>query len=745
MSFMHPALALAGVLCVAIPIIIHLLLRRRRKPIAWGAMRFLLQAQRKRRRKSRLEQILLLASRCLVVLLLGLALGRPLLQGAGALGAGATRSVYILLDNGLISGVREGERLALERLTTEARRLLERLSAGDRAALITLGSPADGVVLPPSGDIGAVRELINNVRSTDAATDMSGALRLVAADVRASETNPSDVVVVVISSFHSGALSAGALPDEFADLEGVRITALPPAAVSPTNVQVVSIEPLRPVLIRSDATGDGQASVTLRRSGAGVSESAVTTVRVRLAMGDEEDAAARAATATVRWRPGQTEETVNVTIPVGTLAADVTDPLLVAEIDRDALAPDNTLRRPLAAREALRVGVVARRTFSVSSSADRLGAADWLRLAARPSLTTPVDIIEIEPTSIDAPTLGSLDAVLAPSPDLINPVGWERLRRFADAGGLVVVFPPAEATVHIWADDMLGAMQTGWRLPRESIVPEPGQLSFEASNSPMFALLRGELSDLLRPIRIDRALPAEAVSEQTQILLTLADGQPWMIACAPGVVTRDEDGSTVGRGMLMYIASAPTLSWTNLPAMPLMVPLLQEVLRQGVGGSVAAQMASAGAVGALPPRTEELRAPDGGVIEIAPDGEPVEPIRNTGVYRLLDESGGDRGPLAVNADVEAGGSDAQTREVVQEWLLGAGATTNAFAWLESDDASSSGEGATFAARTDADGGLSLPLLFGALGFALLEVVLASLFSHAARERLPDAAPAEALA
>ena len=55
---------------VSIPVIIHLLNRRRFKVVTWAAMRFLLAAQKKNSRRMRVEQFLLLALRCLIVLLL---------------------------------------------------------------------------------------------------------------------------------------------------------------------------------------------------------------------------------------------------------------------------------------------------------------------------------------------------------------------------------------------------------------------------------------------------------------------------------------------------------------------------------------------------------------------------------------------------------------------------------------------------------------------------------------------------
>src|SRR5437588_1480693 len=58
----------------SIPIVIHLLNRRRFRIVPWAAMRFLLAAQRKNTRRMRLEQLLLLAVRTLLALLLVLAM-----------------------------------------------------------------------------------------------------------------------------------------------------------------------------------------------------------------------------------------------------------------------------------------------------------------------------------------------------------------------------------------------------------------------------------------------------------------------------------------------------------------------------------------------------------------------------------------------------------------------------------------------------------------------------------------------
>src|SRR5260370_16917089 len=73
--FLSPlAAVLTAVGAASIPIIIHLLNRKRYRVVPWAAMRFLLAAQKRTVRKLRIEQWLLLAIRTLLILLLILAM-----------------------------------------------------------------------------------------------------------------------------------------------------------------------------------------------------------------------------------------------------------------------------------------------------------------------------------------------------------------------------------------------------------------------------------------------------------------------------------------------------------------------------------------------------------------------------------------------------------------------------------------------------------------------------------------------
>ncbi len=74
----NPGYLAVGAALVSVPIIIHLINRLRFKRLRWAAMEFLLKAQKRTRKRLIIEQLLLLALRCLLVGLLGVLVVRLL-------------------------------------------------------------------------------------------------------------------------------------------------------------------------------------------------------------------------------------------------------------------------------------------------------------------------------------------------------------------------------------------------------------------------------------------------------------------------------------------------------------------------------------------------------------------------------------------------------------------------------------------------------------------------------------------
>ena len=97
MNFLVPAL-LWGLLAAAIPVIIHLLNRRRFRTVKWAATTFLLKASRESRGKKRLKHILILACRALAIAALIFAVARPLVGSFLGWGSGSVETVVLVLD-----------------------------------------------------------------------------------------------------------------------------------------------------------------------------------------------------------------------------------------------------------------------------------------------------------------------------------------------------------------------------------------------------------------------------------------------------------------------------------------------------------------------------------------------------------------------------------------------------------------------------------------------------------------------
>src|SRR3954454_7080095 len=85
MTFLTPFM-LWGAAAASVPIAIHFFFRSRYRTVPWAAMKFLLTSIEQTSRRLRFQELLLLLLRCAVLIVLALALARPLsavVRGAG--------------------------------------------------------------------------------------------------------------------------------------------------------------------------------------------------------------------------------------------------------------------------------------------------------------------------------------------------------------------------------------------------------------------------------------------------------------------------------------------------------------------------------------------------------------------------------------------------------------------------------------------------------------------------------------
>lgn len=141
-SFLAPALLGAAAL-VAVPVILHLIMRRKPVPHPFPALRFLAQRAVANRRRLQVSHLLLLLLRVAALALLALAFARPVLRGAAWLADGeAPVAAAFVFDTAPRMLLREGNRTRLEQAAAMAKVLFGKLPQGSTVAVLDTGGGA---------------------------------------------------------------------------------------------------------------------------------------------------------------------------------------------------------------------------------------------------------------------------------------------------------------------------------------------------------------------------------------------------------------------------------------------------------------------------------------------------------------------------------------------------------------------------------------------------------------------------
>ncbi len=172
MSFLQPWMLLALPL-IALPVIIHLINQRRYQSVPWGAMMFLLTANRMSRGYARLRQWLILLFRTLAIAGLVFAISRPLASGWMGAAAGGSADVTIVLLDRSPSMSQRGQSTPVSKLETGRQQINDALQTlgAKRVVLIDSASP-DPRELGPQESLAEAADTGAN----DAPADLPGML-----------------------------------------------------------------------------------------------------------------------------------------------------------------------------------------------------------------------------------------------------------------------------------------------------------------------------------------------------------------------------------------------------------------------------------------------------------------------------------------------------------------------------------------------------------------------------------------
>ena len=653
MTFASLGLVAAAIAGVMLPILIHFFLRRKHRPVEWAAMALLKRALERTARTRQFDQWLLLIVRCALVLAAGLAIAGPLLKRSSedlSTTQSRIRERALVLDDGIAQQVVRGGSTGWDDAKRRALGLIDLFEPGDRVGILR-GVGSRAIVWPPSSDLDAVRSELMLATASYEGSDV------VAAATSAAESGRD---TIILSDFRAGSFSRS---QDGANKSGRLVDAAPQPKRRPTtvlfepqqdqqsNVQAVAVETRSSgPLPRRD---QHPLRVRLQRDGNALPKS-ISTIEVRSDGGSP-------STLRVEWDVGQVLAQVDgiITTPTSEQREDLVVEAVILESDEQPA--DNAVYGVISGVGSIQVLMIDRALPDQPSDQEDT-AARWMMRALMPIDGTDITVELADPAALDAARLRGVQAVMVLRPDSMDATGWSVLSQ-AVRGGLVVwVFAPANQSV-VWSTDFQRAFSLGWSLERSEAKPEPVRSSeveerrqerkIEAGQTPhpLLAQLGSELDTLLQPVVVHKSLGVRMPTNSGEVVLSMSDGSPLLVRAQPP----DNQGS------VLLMSTTPVTEWTSLPTKPLMVPLVQEVLRQSIARVERATIQQVGGIAAIPGaitleptlHMSTTGMPEARTIPMDSEGRATQPLLVPGVYRAMDARGRRVAWVVANVDLRS--------------------------------------------------------------------------------------------
>lgn len=664
-SLVSPGFLIAGAVLASVPVIIHILNRRRFKVVQWAAMEYLLAAMRKNRRRLRFEQWVLLAVRCMVLALLGLALARPLacdrvnLAAAGAQHSGLH---VLVIDNSYsmaYEAQRPDARTHLQQARLLARGLIDRLSNGsDSVAIITAAGPASAVIAQPSYDLQGARAAIDRIEQTSSDTDLDGALQIALKIAEEHPTAQSRKLYLFTDGTRSAwdAPRAGQLHQRGEQL--ARLYHMTHFNLGRHNQWNQAVMGLRPALnlVTTRFGSDFLADI----KGYGSTSDAL----IQWKLDDQPLGGGQ----TIR-PDSQSPPQVLSQVAFRSGGPHV---ISVSVIGQDALGIDNTRRRVVDVASELKV-LVVEGDHGVGLMS---GSAAFLTLALAPpaeasasgnaktnSAIAPELISDLE---LANKVLSDYRAVILANVAQIPPDQADQLQKFVQQGGALLLFMGEQVNADNYNKVLLPRhLMPGPLTKRMSVGADQKGFAFDfnphSSLHPLLNIFRGEDKSGLDTAQIFTYWQVEPDGNGVERILDYlpAGASP---STSTTAASRAADpaitAQSLGAGRVVFFSTTANADWTSFPAKPAYVTLMHELLMGSIDSGDGWMNLIAGRRLVLPRTLKLTAAPT----LIDPARKPValnpstqsdgsvfyhsEPLKVPGVYHL--STGTHMYPIAVN-------------------------------------------------------------------------------------------------
>ncbi len=186
-------ISLAG---IGLPIVAHLLSRRRYDVVEWAAMQFL-NPSKKTRRRVKLEELLLLLLRIGLISLIALSVTRPWLPGGWLSGytSAGSRTVVIVIDGSNSMSRTDGVNSMHQNAMRRASEFLRTLGPDDNVALIDARDQPKTIIESPLRDMKMVEQEIRKLPPPGGSCGVLAALEKSIAILGRSSSSAREVVV----------------------------------------------------------------------------------------------------------------------------------------------------------------------------------------------------------------------------------------------------------------------------------------------------------------------------------------------------------------------------------------------------------------------------------------------------------------------------------------------------------------------------------------------------------------------
>lgn len=622
------AAALVAAGAAAIPFVIHLLNRNRYRVVTWAAMRFLLAAQRKNTRRLRLEQILLLVVRTLVVLLLVLAMAsvmpwaeslwQRLFPGKAGLAAANRRTHKILvLDGSFSMAVKAGDSSVFDRARAAAGQILQESHGGDGFSVVLMAAPPRRVVPEASDDARKVADEIHNLRLPHGNADLPATLSAVEDMLRRSPEKFQEREVYFLTDLQRSSWTARTAGEPNAILQRIQARArtiiLDVGRDGVNNLAVTNLALGAPLVTTGAVTpivttvhNYGSEPVRQRRAELWVG-------RARAVAGDPAGDLRAVHQEVVTVNPG---ESATVTFPYKFPAAG--DYAIQVRLEGDALELDDVRSAVVTVKDTVPVMLVNGKP--AAELYDR--ATEWLKDALNPfeggliPQQVPARPKVLTETQFADPGLGDLtpyDCVFLCDMARLSAAEVRRLETHLQRGGGVVFCLGPQVDVGEYnrllyrnGEGILPARLVGHkggggqafslyadeenykRPPLEAFAGDNDRLSLTNARFREYVKVELPPGGKARTILSFKPGPVSASDKTAPVTASQADTPP---AGDPALVAWPRY-----RGQVVLFTSTVNMDWTSWPISPSYLAFMQELLRFTVAGRLREQAAVVGDV-----------------------------------------------------------------------------------------------------------------------------------------------------